>query len=118
MAYKGELWWLLPCFLLWENAFRLAYYDKLNVDLTRVPLYGFRCLSISFIDVVRRDVSGIGHTICVSSRNTDQLYEMPAKLKLESIDKDGTLLDHATLWAAEDIMGNGLNLSFKHFFWK
>lgn len=43
---------------------------------------------------------------------------MPAKLKLESIDKDGTLLDHATLWAAEDIMGNGPNLSFKHFFWK
>lgn len=43
---------------------------------------------------------------------------MPAKLKLESIDKDGTLLDPATLWAAEDIIGNGPNLSFKHFFWK
>lgn len=36
---------------------------------------------------------------------------MPAKLKLESIEKDGTLLDHATLWAAEDIMDNGPSIS-------
>lgn len=40
------------------------------------------------------------------------------KLKLESIDKDGIFLDYVILWVVEDIMSNGLNLSFKYFFWK
>lgn len=40
------------------------------------------------------------------------------KLKLESIDKDGIFLDFVILWVVEDIIGNGLNLSFKYFFWK